>query len=39
MFVGNTLDVPVNVKCDSCNNPFFKGYKHNHWFNTEDKDV
>ncbi len=35
LYVGNTLDVPVDVKCDACNNPFFKGYKYKQWFNTE----
>lgn len=35
MYVSNTLDVPVEIKCDNCNNPFFKGYKHNQWFDLD----
>jgi len=36
MYSSNTLDVPLDIKCDVCNNPYFKGYQSPKWFNLDE---
>lgn len=37
IYTSNIMDIPLDVRCSDCNNPYFKRYKPREFFNIENR--